>query len=271
MLFGIGKPSAFSLLNLLVHSLNAILLALVLRRFRAPAVLAWSGAAVFLVFPPANEALFWMSSGHDTYGMTFLLLAVLAASMGLNAAGAGLLPLAAMGMLSFAGTLAAMLSKETAYIAFPLVASLAWLNRDGRQPLSRRVWLVWCLAFNAAVAAFFLLRGQVIPLSQSGYGDPQVFFAEADLVRNFLENLRALFTFGYFGSSQWVASLCGVSGWFAAACLSVGFIDRRRRVGSLWLAATLGLALGATAFVAIGAGAPPGAGSSTRPAWSRRS
>ena len=258
VLFGIGKPSAFSLLNLLVHSLNAILLALVLRRFRAPAVLAWSGAAVFLVFPPANEALFWMSSGHDTYGMTFLLLAVLAASMGPNAARAGPLPLAAMGVLSFAGTLAAMLSKETAYIALPLVASLAWLNRDGHQPLSRRVWLGWCLAFTAAVAAFFLLRGQVIPLSQSAYGDPRVFFAEANLVRNFLENLRALFTFGYFGSSQWVASLCGVSGWFAAACLSVGFIDRRRRVGSLWLAVTLGLALGATAFVAIGAGAAAG-------------
>src|SRR5688572_11442707 len=169
VLFGVGKPSAFSLFNLLVHSLNAILLALVLRRFRAPAVLAWSGAAVFLVFPPANEALFWMSGGHDTYGMTFLLLAVLAASMGLNAARAGLLPVAAMGMLSFAGTLAAMLSKETAYIALPLVASLAWLNRDGRQPLSRRVWLVWCLAFSAAVAAFFMLRGQVIPLSQSAY------------------------------------------------------------------------------------------------------
>ena len=84
VLFGVGKPSAFSLFNLLVHSLNAILLALVLRRFHAPAVLAWSGAAVFLVFPPANEALFFMSGGHDTYGMTFLLLAVLAASMGLE-------------------------------------------------------------------------------------------------------------------------------------------------------------------------------------------
>ena len=120
------------------------------------------------------------------------------------------------------------------------------------------VWLVWCLAFNAAVAAFFLLRGQVIPLSQSAYGDPQVFYAEANLVRNFLENLRALFTFGYFGSSQWIASLCGVSGWFAAACLSVGFLDRRRRLGCLSLAVTLGLALGATAFVAIGPGAAAG-------------
>ena len=119
VLFGVGRPSAFSLFNLLAHSLNAILLALVLRRFRAPAVLAWSGAAVFLVFPPANEALFWMSGGHDTYGMTFLLLAVLAASMGPNAARAGPLPLAAMGVLSFAGTLAAMLSKETRTLRCP--------------------------------------------------------------------------------------------------------------------------------------------------------
>jgi hypothetical protein len=217
LLFGVEKPSAFSLLNLLAHSLNAILLGLALRRFGAPAVLAWSAAAVFLVFPPANEALFWMSGGHDTYGMTFLLLAVLSASVGLNAGPAGRLPAAVMGALSFLGTLAAMLSKETAYIAFPLVASLAWLTRDDRPPLSRSVWLVWFLAFNAALAVFFLLRGQVIPLSQSAYGDPRVFYGEANLAGNFLENLRALFTFGYFGSSRWVASVCGVAGLFAAA------------------------------------------------------
>lgn len=253
VLFGAGKPSAFALFNLLAHSLNAILLGMVLRRFRAPAVLAWSAAAVFLVFPPANEALFWVSGGHYTYGLTFLLLAVLSASLGLNSERRG--TLAAMGALSFSGTLAAMLTKETAYIAFPLVASLAWLNRDDRQRLSRRVWLVWFLAFNAAVPAFFLLRGQVIPLSQSGYGDSWAFYAEANLVANFFENVRALFTFGYFGSSSWVAEVCGIAGWFAAACLSVGFIDKRRRPGSLSFAVTLVLALGATTFVAIGPGA----------------
>src|SRR5688500_19038948 len=84
VLFGVGAPSVFALFNLLAHSLNAILLGVVLRRFRAPAVLAWSAAAVFLLFPPANEALFWVSGGHYTYGMTFLLLAVLSASLGLS-------------------------------------------------------------------------------------------------------------------------------------------------------------------------------------------
>ena len=255
VLFGIGKPFAFALFNLLTHSVNAILLGVMLRRFRAPALLAWSAAAVFLVFPPANEALFWMSGGHDTYGMTFLLLAVLSASLGLNSEHGWIPRLVTMGVLSFSGTLAAMLSKETAYIAFPLVASLAWLNRDDRQPLPRRVWLVWFLAFNAAVAAYFLLRGQVISLSQSHYGNPWTFYANANLVENFLANLRALFTFGYFGSSRWLAFACGVAGWFAAAYVSVGFIDRRRRLVSLSLAATLALALGATTFVAIGAGA----------------
>ena len=253
VLFGVGAPSAFALFNLLAHSLNAILLGVVLRRFRAPAVLAWSAAAVFLLFPPANEALFWMSGGHYTYGMTFLLLAILSASLGLSSERRG--TLAAMGALSFAGTLASMLTKETAYVAFPLVASLAWLDRDSRQHLSRRVWLVWFLAFNAAVPAFFLLRGQVIPLSESGYGDPWAFYSEANLVANFLANVRALFTFGYFGSSTWVAGVCGIAGWFAAACLSVGFIDQRRRLGSLAFAVTLVLALGATTFVAIGPGA----------------
>ena len=254
-LFGIGNPSAFSLFNLLAHSLNATLLGVALRRFGAPALLAWSAAAVFLLFPPANEALFWMSGGHDTYGMTFLLLAVLSASLGLNTERGGLPRLATMGALSFSGTLAAMLSKETAYVAFPLIASLAWLARDGRQPVRRRVWLVWFLTVNAAVAAFFLLRGQVIPLSQSAYGDPRVFYSQANLVENFVQNVRALFTYGYFGSSRWIALACAVAGWFAAACVSFGFIDKHRRLGSLSLAVTLALALVATTFVAIGGGA----------------
>src|SRR5688572_19667888 len=253
-LFGVGQPSAFSLFNLLAHSLNAILLGIVLRRFRAPAVLAWCAAAVFLVFPPANEAVFWMSSGHYTYSMLFLLLAVLSASLGLNG-GRGTMRLAMMGVLAFSGTLAAMLSKETSYIAFPLVASLAWLHRDERLPVGRVVWLVWFLAFNAAVVAFLLLRGQVMPLSESGYGDPWLLYSKANLVANFAANLRALFTFGYFGSSGWVAFACSVSGWLAAACLCVAFVDKRRRLGSLSLAVTLALALGATMFVVIGAGA----------------
>ena len=257
-LFGIGKPYAFALFNLLAHSINAILLGMVLRRFGAPAVMASSAAAVFLVFPPANEALFWMSGGHYTYSMTFLLLAVLSASLGLNGERRRMLTLAAMGALAFTGTLAAMLSKETAYIAFPLVASLAWLTRDKRPPVSRRVWLVWFLSFNAAVAAFVPLRAQVIPLSESGYGDPWAFYSDANLVQNFQENLRALFTFGYFGSSSWLASACMVSGWVAAGCLLFGFIDKRRLPGSLALAVTLALALAATIFVPIGAGAAAG-------------
>ena len=258
MLFGLGKPSAFSFFNLLAHSFNAILLGMVLRKFRAPAVMAWSAAAIFLVFPPANEAVFWVSGGHYTYSMTFLLLAVLSASLELNGERGRILTLAAMGALSFTGTLAAMLSKETAYVAFPLVASLAWLNRDNRQPVGRRVWLVWFLSFNAAVAAFFPLRGQVIPLSESAYGDPWAFYGQANLAENFFENVRALFTFGYFGSSRWLALTCVVSGWFAAGCASLGFIDKRRYLGSLSLAVTLALALAATAFVAVGAGAAAG-------------
>ena len=254
VLFGIWKPSAFALFNLLAHSLNAVLLGVVLRRFRAPAVLAWCAAAVFLVFPPANEALFWMSAGHYTYSMLFLLLGVLAASLGLKAE-RGMIPLAMMGVLAFLGTLAAMLSKETAYIAFPLVVSLAWLHRDGRPPLSRVVWLVWFLAFNAAVVAFLLLRGQIMTLSESGYGDPWALYSNAHLLENFVANVRALFAFGYFGASGWTAFACSVSGWLAAACLAVGFSDKRRRLAMLSLAITLALALGATAFVAIGPGA----------------
>ena len=254
VLFGAWNASAFALLNLLAHSLNAILLGVVLRRFRAPALLAWCAAAVFLVFPPANEALFWMSGGHYTYSMTFLLLAVLSASLGLNAE-RGMMRLAMMGVLAFSGTLAAMLSKETAYIAFPLVASLAWLNRDDRPRLGRVVWLVWFVAFNAAVVAFLLLRGQVMTLSESGYGDPWALYSKANLVENVVTNVRALFTFGYFGSSSWLAFACSVSGWLAAACLAVGPGDKRRRLGILSLAVTLALALGATVFVAVGPGA----------------
>jgi hypothetical protein len=252
--FGIGRPWAFSLFNLSAHALNAVLLGWVLLRFRSRAVMAWSAAAVFLVFPPINEALFWMSGGHDVYGMTFLLLAVLAASLGLTAS-PGIRSLLPMAALAFAGTLAAMLAKETAYVACPLVASLAWRSQAGHGRLPWRVWLTWIVALNAAVAVFFLLRGLVIPIGQSAYGDPRELYARSELLGNVVDNLRALFTFGYSGVSPWIARACRLGGWLAGALAIAGVLDRSRRLGTVFLATTLGLALAATAFVGIGAGA----------------
>ena len=63
------------------------------------------------------------------------------------------------------------------------------------------------------------------------------------------------FMFGYFGSSQSGRRGLRDRRLVRRRLLSVGFIDKRRRLGSLSFAVTLVLALGATTFVAIGPGA----------------
>lgn len=252
ILFGIGRPTGFSLFNLLTHSINALLLGRILLRFSGSPYLAWSSAAFFLIYPPINEAIFWMSGGHDVYGMFFLLLALLFSSH-LAMGHRELKTLLVYGTAAFASVLVAMLSKETAYVAFPLVGSLALLmNFRGT---SRGAWITWALALNLAIVTFFLLRSQIMPISQSAYGDPREFFAKASLAKNFIENFRALFTFGYFGGSPWCAGLCEAGGFLAFALFVFSFFGRRHRLGALGLTISLCLALLVTSFVMIGAGA----------------
>jgi hypothetical protein len=256
MTFGIDHPFAFSLANLATHSINASLLGFVLLRFNSQVFVAWSAAAVFLVFPSINEAIFWVSGGHDVYGMTFVLLGMLVASMGLyprsNHA------LGAMTLLLFSATLVAMLSKENYFVAFPLLLSLALLHNKNQPRPSLNTWFLWFVATNAAVLVFFLIRGAVIPLSVSSYGDPREFYVSADLFANFINNVKALFTFGHVDAGVWTSFAYRAASALSVAVIFIGLFRERHRPGIWALFATLGLALGVTAFTQVEPGSASG-------------
>lgn len=257
-IFGIGNPSAFSVLNLSFHSLNSVLLGFVLRKFKATPLIAWSAAAFFLVFPSINEALFWMSGGHDVFGMTLILGTLLCASLGLNQKHKNRLKLILMALLVFLGTLGAMLSKETAYVLFPLVASLGVLNAPHLRSIRWQVWLAWAVSIHVAIGVFFLLRIQIIPLSESAYGDPRLFFVNAPLFKNFIKNFFALFVVGYLGKSAWIGGVCKISGILSGMTFLSSFFDRAKRYGVVGLACALGLALVSTLFCEIERGSAIG-------------
>ncbi len=251
-LAGVQNPWFFSFMNLLFHSINALLLRWLLIRFRFKPYTAACASGFFLIFPPINEALFWMSGGHDVYGMTFFLIAILCASFALTPQlrkGA----IVWIGIASFSFNVLAMLSKETAYLGLPFVLALFFLQSK-KQKLNRTVLATWFFALNGAVIVFFVLRAQVISIHQSAYGNPIDFYSKADVFKNLLNNTWALFSYGYFGDSKVIALVCRVGGILSISTIA-GFFWCKRKFGESLLLLTLILALGVTVFVDVGPGA----------------
>lgn len=144
LLFGIGHVSGWHAGSVIVHSVNAALLAsLFLRLGRMPALAA---GLAFGLHPLALEPAGWISTRPDLLMVTFLLLAALLARRG------------NMVWSAFAFA-AAMLSKEAA-VVFPLVL-VGWLYLT-KHPLgaARFHWL--------ALAAYIVYRGTVLSALEGG-------------------------------------------------------------------------------------------------------
>ena len=76
------EPWIYHLINVLLHGLNAFLLALVLRPLLKSELLAFGAAAVFAVHPVLAESVVWASGRKDLISTTFMLLALLAGDRG---------------------------------------------------------------------------------------------------------------------------------------------------------------------------------------------
>lgn len=158
-------PFAYRLTNLLLHVLNALLVAAI-ARLAYGSVLVWPVAGLaFAAFPRATGAVSWICGRYDVLAVTFVLLTVFVGIRTATAtrAGAWLLPIVLLG-------LAAVMSKEVAYVLPALCGALAW------RPLSRRSGLTapllpWRVAITAAliVGAMLALRLAVFG-GMGGYG-----------------------------------------------------------------------------------------------------
>jgi Flp pilus assembly protein TadD len=138
------KPGWWHLVNILLHTVNALLVAAVARRLLGSAFAAVLAGAVFLVHPALSEAVIWVKCRDDLLATLFALVFFAAWLDGREAPLRP--PRVALLALLF---LAACLSKEQAIaLAAVPVAFECWTARAAR----RSAWVLsaWLAAFGGA-------------------------------------------------------------------------------------------------------------------------
>lgn len=146
---------AHSVINLVLHGANVILVALLVRALTERIAAAMAAAAVFALLPFSFAAILWPSNRFDLLSVLFLLLTAIACNRFLRN-GHPLTWLAAGG-----AALAACLSKE---LAFPIATATAFLCLvvTPSAPWQRRVGLFAML--GGAITLAFVWRHAMLPM-----------------------------------------------------------------------------------------------------------
>ena len=140
------SPGLLHALSVTLHGVNAWLVRCLGAAMEAPRGVALAGAAVFLTFPAAVEAVAWGSGIQDVLLATTALLFVLAWRTNRSALSSSLIALALQ--------VFALTTKETA-AALPLLALVVWAFSP--RIAARRVVLLTCVA-GVAVATYAAWR-----------------------------------------------------------------------------------------------------------------
>lgn len=142
-------PLPYHLVNVALHAVSAVLLALVLRRLRVPG--AWFGAALWALHPVQVESAAWISELKNTQSAVFYLLAALCYLRWLDA------PTERARVRAYALLLlcavAALLSKPST-VMLPVALLLAGWWREGAWSWRRAAWLTPLFALSGAAAAW---------------------------------------------------------------------------------------------------------------------
>ena len=136
----------YHVVNVVLHAIAALLLALLLERCGVPRIAAWLGAGLFLVHPANAPVASWISQQKTSGALAFALGAALAFPRR-----------PAIGTLLFA---LGLLTKPQAAVAVFFVAALGWVRRDARgreTPAERWPW-AWVAACGLVLAAFTVVE-----------------------------------------------------------------------------------------------------------------
>lgn len=150
----------YHVVNLLVHSLNSVLLVALLMRSGVPRGAALLGGAFFALHPANVEAVAWISQLKTNGALAFSLLALLclARRPGLAA-------------LCFA---LALLTKASASFALPMAVGLVWADRE---VVASRAWAwlgVWALIFALYAVTQLSSFGHIGSVEVEAFSDPIV-------------------------------------------------------------------------------------------------
>jgi len=129
------NPAGYHTVNVAIHSINALLIWLVLKRLSIP--WAWLAAAVFALHPVNVESVAWITERKNVLMLLFSLLSILCCVEFVFGGKRG-----SKAILLYAGSLLfcalALLSKATACTLPAAIVLILWLRRS---PVTVRRWL----------------------------------------------------------------------------------------------------------------------------------
>eukprot|EP00949_MAST-11_sp_MAST-11-sp1_P003077 g3077.t1 len=131
------KPEGYHACNVLMHMIASTLLLALADIFLKPLPAALS-ALIFAVHPVHTEAVAGIVGRADILGAAFMLLAILAFRSSENRP--------TMLIASLVMAIAAFLSKEMAFAAFPLLIAMEIILRDGKRLFSTRIMAIMAVA-----------------------------------------------------------------------------------------------------------------------------
>ena len=178
-LFGWEHPSAYAAIAIVLHLVNASLVAALGRRLGIGRRAAFVGAALFVLSAPAAETYFWLSCVFDRLAALGILGTLLcghaclsAARWGRSVVWAGL----GIGSAAFA-----LLSKETAVVLPVLVLATLMVARDRRRVLRIGAYVAMV---TVVVAAYLMVRRHLLPGLTGSYGDWWTLVSHAAVAAN---------------------------------------------------------------------------------------
>jgi tetratricopeptide (TPR) repeat protein len=144
-----SATTGYHVANLLLHALNATLLAALLAGAGVPAPVALTASAVFALHPANVEAVAWISQLKSVLALTFSFAALM---LFRGRPRASAIPFAL-----------ALLTKATAVFALPMAAALVWAWRRSGAETSRHVQglALWILALALYALPQFLTYDMV--------------------------------------------------------------------------------------------------------------
>ena len=179
LLNGADAP-AWRLVNVVLHAVNATLVALLSWQIAGPGTPAARTAAIaaglaFAWFAPSAEAVSWIAARFDGMALLWMLVAACAFM-------ASRTWWDRFGVMSLVASVLAFMSKESAAIGPVLIATLAWTRRPGGEGFVRSVVRALAAVWPWVVigAAYFLYRTWI-------FGDPFRFYPGTSPGSDFLE------------------------------------------------------------------------------------
>jgi hypothetical protein len=213
-------PVIVHLVDVLTHGAVAVLLFIVLLRFRLPRVVALVSACIFALNPMAVIAVGWPAALMDRWYVLFGIGALLFAESHVR----GRSGVAALGFVS-CFVLAAILSKETAIMLPGLM--LIFVLIDASVLSSRRFWQAGA-AMTLPVVAYLLYR---LPAIVSSFGGNQGGGGYSASTANISDGLMVYLAYPVLFNLTEAVNWVFISPWLIGAAVAVHLVV----VAVLWL------------------------------------